>query len=60
MHTTNGAAFQPWLDANRVLETDVWDLAARFLQPAQVAELRAGINDWYARTPWVGVRTTYF
>lgn len=26
MHTTNGAAFQPWLDASRVLETNVWNL----------------------------------
>lgn len=58
MHTTNGAAFQPWLDATRVLETNVWDLAARFLQPAQVAELRAGIEEWYARTP--EVRTAFF
>jgi hypothetical protein len=58
MHTTNGAAFQPWLDASRVLETNVWDLAARFLTPAQVAELRAGINQWYERTP--EVRTAYF
>lgn len=58
MHTTNGAAFQPWLDASRVLETNVWDLAARFLQPDQVAELRAGINQWYAQTP--EVRTAFF
>ncbi len=58
MHTTNGAAFQPWLDVSRVLETNVWDLAARFLQPAQVAELRAGIKEWYARTP--EVRTAFF
>ena len=58
MHTTNGAAFQPWLDATRVLETNAWDLAARFLPPAQVAELRTGINVWYARTP--EVRTAFF
>jgi len=56
--TTNGAAFQPWLDASRVLETNVWKLAARFLQPAQVDELRVGINQWYARTP--EVRTAFF
>lgn len=58
MHTTNGAAFQPWLDASRVLETNVWDLAARFLEPAHVAELRAGIKEWYARTP--EMRTAFF
>ena len=53
MHTTNGAAFQPWLDATRVLETDAWHMAARFLRPDQVAELRTRINVWYARTPEV-------
>jgi hypothetical protein len=58
MKTTNGAAFQPWLDASRVLETNVWSLAGRFLQPAQVDELRVGINQWYARTP--EVRTAFF
>jgi hypothetical protein len=58
MKTTNGAAFQPWLDASRVLETNVWDLAARFLKPAQVDELREGIKVWYARTP--EVRTAFF
>lgn len=58
MQTTNGAAFEPWLDASRGLETNVWDLAARFLQPAQVAELREGIKEWYARTP--EVRTAFF
>jgi len=58
MKTTNGAAFQPWLDASRVLETNVWELAARFLQPAQIDELRLGINEWYVRTP--EVRTAFF
>jgi hypothetical protein len=58
MHTTNGAAFQPWLDATHVLETNAWDLAAQYLRPDQVAELRKGINDWYARTP--EVRTAAF
>ena len=56
--TTNGAAFQPWLDTSRVLETNVWKLAGRFLEPAQVDELRVGINQWYARTP--EVRTAFF
>jgi hypothetical protein len=58
MKTTNGAAFQPWLEASRVLETNVWSLAGRFLQPAQVDELRLGINQWYSRTP--EVRTAFF
>jgi hypothetical protein len=58
MKTTNGAAFQPWLDASLVLETNVWRLAARFLQPTQVVELRLGIEQWYARTP--EVRTAFF
>ena len=58
MHTTNGAAFEPWLDASRVLETNVWDLAARFLARDQVAELRAAIDQWYAQTP--EVRTAFF
>jgi hypothetical protein len=58
MKTTNGVAFQPALDASRVLETNVWDLADRFLQPAQVNELRQGIEQWYARTH--EVRTAFF
>lgn len=58
MKTTNGAAFQPWLEAGRVLETNVWNLAARFLQPTQVVELRLGIEQWYGRTP--EVRTAFF
>jgi hypothetical protein len=56
--TTNGVAFQRWLNSSRVLETNVWALAARFLASAQVDELRKGINDWYSRTP--EVRTAFF
>jgi hypothetical protein len=58
MKRTNGAAFRPWLDASRVLETNVWQLAAQFLKPAQVEELRKGINEWYAATP--EMRTAFF
>src|SRR5215831_11555197 len=58
MKRTNGVAFQPWLDASGVLETNVWQLAAQFLKPAQVDELRQGINQWYARTP--EMRTAFF
>lgn len=56
--TPNGAAFQRWLETSRVLETNVWSLAAKFLPPAQIEELRKGIDDWYARTP--EVRTAFF
>jgi hypothetical protein len=55
---TNGAAFQPWLDASRVLESNVWQLAAQFLKPAPVEELRQGINQWYGRTP--ELRSAFF
>lgn len=55
MHTTNGAAFQPWLDVTQVLETDVWDLAARYLSADEVAKLRKGIIAWYEQTPEVRV-----
>jgi hypothetical protein len=58
MKTTNGAAFEPWLEASRALESDGWELAARFLKPAQVEELRRGIQEWYERTP--EVRTAFF
>jgi hypothetical protein len=55
---TNGAAFQPWLGASRMQETNVWQLAAQFLKPDQVDELRQGIKEWYARTP--EMRTAFF
>jgi hypothetical protein len=58
MKEPNGAAFQRWLDASRILETNVWLLAARFLTPAQVDEVRQAIDDWYARTP--ELRTAFF
>jgi hypothetical protein len=58
MKTTNGAAFQSWLDTSRVLETNVWTLAGTFLVPAQVDELAQAIDVWYKRTP--DVRTAFF
>jgi hypothetical protein len=58
MKRPDGAAFQPWLDASRILETNVWQLAAQFLKPEQVDELRQGINQWYKRTP--EMRTAFF
>ncbi len=51
MTTTNGPAFQPWLEVSRVLETNAWQLAARFLKPSQLEELRTLISQWYARNP---------
>jgi hypothetical protein len=51
MKTPNGSAFQPWLESARLLETNVWDLAASVLKPAQVDELREAISQWYARNP---------
>jgi hypothetical protein len=56
--TTNGAAFKPWLQVSRVMETNVWALAGRWLTTNQVEELRVGINQWYARTP--EMRTAFF
>ena len=49
--TTNGPAFQLWLDNSRLLETNAWKLAASVLQPAHLDELREAINQWYARSP---------
>jgi hypothetical protein len=58
LNTTNGAAFQPWVEASRELETSVWRLAARYLRTNQVDELRQGINQWYEQNP--DVRTAFF
>jgi hypothetical protein len=49
--TTNGAAFQPWLEASRDQETNVWAIAAAVFKPAQVDELRKAITDWRAQNP---------
>jgi len=51
--TPNGAAFEPWLETSRRLETNVWQLAASVLNPAQVTELREAILQWYAQNPEV-------
>jgi hypothetical protein len=56
--TTNGPAFEPWLEASRGLEMNAWDLAGRVLKPAQIDELRQMITDWYARNPTV--RSAFF
>ncbi len=49
--TTNGFAFQQWLDASRSLETNVWELAGRVLKPPQLTELYSAITNWYAQNP---------
>jgi hypothetical protein len=51
MKTANGPAFQPWLEISRVQETNVWELAAGALKPAQLDELHKAINQWRARNP---------
>jgi hypothetical protein len=56
--TTNGAAFQPWLRATRLLETNIWAIAARVLKPAQINELRQAIDEWYHTNP--DVRTAFY
>jgi hypothetical protein len=57
MGTTNGAAFRPWLEASRLMETNIWLIAARVLPAAQVEELNQGINQWYAQNS--GLRTAF-
>src|SRR5688572_21957232 len=42
--TTNGVAFQPWLEAARILETNAWKLADGALSPEQQRELRDAIR----------------
>jgi hypothetical protein len=55
---TNAGAFQAWLDAARILETNVWTLAATALKPPQIEELRGAIHGWHDRNP--EVRSTFF
>jgi len=49
--SSNAAAFEPLIEAGRALETNAWALAANFLAPAQVAELREAIVQWEQRNP---------
>ena len=53
-----GVAFQPWLEAARTLEREVWELAGRTLTPLQQQELREAIERWHARNP--EVRSVWF
>ncbi len=55
---TNGAAFQPWLEASKELETNAWQLAAAVLKAPQLEELRTAITNYYQRNPQV--RNAFF
>jgi hypothetical protein len=49
--TDGGAAFQPWLDTCRSLETEAWTLAATYLSVEQQQELRDAIRQWWTNNP---------
>jgi hypothetical protein len=51
LKTAHGPAFQPWLDASRTLETNVWKLAEAVLKPEQQQELRDAIRRWREENP---------
>jgi len=46
VHTTNGAAFEPWLEASRVLETNAWDAAIAVFTPKQIDQLRSSLQKY--------------
>lgn len=56
--TTNGPAFQPWLNVSRTLETNAWSLAQRFLTSEQLDELRAAIQRSWEANP--DARSSFF
>ena len=56
--TTNGAAFQPWLDSSRALETNAWKLAESNLTPEQRQEMHDAIRHWWEANP--GVHAGFF
>lgn len=58
LKTTNGPAFQPWLEASRALETNAWKLAAGNLTPDQSQEMRSSIQRWWEANP--DARTGFF
>lgn len=53
MKMPNGRDFEPWLETSRRLETNVWQLAASQMSPAQINELHEAIRQWYAENPEV-------
>jgi hypothetical protein len=56
--TANGAAFQPWLEVSRALETEAWALTEELLTPEQREAIRIAIRQWWASNP--GVRMGFF
>lgn len=58
IQTTNGPAFQPWLEVSRGLETDAWKMAAGFLTAEQQEEVRGVIQRWWEANPQA--RTGFF
>jgi hypothetical protein len=56
--STSTSAVQPFVEAIRFLETNVWNLASNALDPSQLKELREAIVGWHARNPEVG--TAFF
>lgn len=58
LKTTNGPAFQPWLEASRALETNAWKLAEGNLTPDQSQEMRSAIQRWWEANP--DARTGFF
>jgi len=56
--TTNGPAFQPWLETSLALETNAWKLADGTFSPEQQQEMRIAIRQWWEANP--GVRTGFF
>jgi len=45
------AAFQQWIEATRILETNAWKIAATVLNPSQLEELRKAIQQWHEANP---------
>ena len=56
--TTNGPAFQPWLDVSLTLETNAWKLAEGVITPEQRQEMRTAIRNWWESNPVA--RTGFF
>jgi hypothetical protein len=46
-----GAAFEPWLETSRLLETNAWKMVEVFFDPKQQRELRDALIRWHAAEP---------
>ncbi len=51
VNTTNGPAFEPWLEVSRGLETGVWNLAEGVFDARQREEIRGAIRQWWDNNP---------